>query len=203
MDLEFKGNEIFFNRELSVLDNNLLDFIEKLSNNNIKYTVTSGYIETFLGQNRTMGGIGILIRSITFERFLKLWLELEKTYECLNTDDPIDAYNGYLRNHHAIMIRKKNGTPPNLALRFVKNDLDRALYKNRKSVKIEERVLLISSLEIFIPYKLSLGSDKDIEDAKFLFRQFKDKLNIAMIEKFSEELEIPHESVNKHIGKFQ
>ena len=196
MELEFKGNEIISSRELSMLDNQLHDFVGILTNHNIKYVVASGYIE----QDRTIGDVEILVSSITFEKFLKFWLELEKTYECLNSDDPIDAYNGYLRNYHAIRIRKKTNPAPNFLLRFVKDDIDRALLKYRKALKIEDKILFISSPEIQIPYKLSMGSGKDIEDARLIFKKFKNVLNTSLFEKFLKELDIPEESVNQYLG---
>jgi len=52
-----------------------------------------------------------------------------------------------------------------------------------------------------IPYKLSMGSGKDIEDAISLFERFKDELNTELLEKFLKELEIPEESANKYLGK--
>ena len=182
-------------------DDHLLDFIEKLQNHNIKYVVTSGFIETSMEQNRIKSDVEILIRNVTFEKFLKFWLELEKTYECLDTDDPIDAYNGYLRNHHAIRIRKLEVNALNFILRFVKNDLDRALLKYRKYATLKDKKIYVSSLEIMIPYKLSMGSGKDIEDAISLFERFKDELNTELLEKFLKELEIPEESANKYLGK--
>jgi len=182
-------------------DDHVLDFIEKLQNHNIKYVVTSGFIETSMEQNRIKSDVEILIRNVTFEKFLKFWLELEKTYECLDTDDPIDAYNGYLRNHHAIRIRKLEVNALNFILRFVKNDLDRALLKYRKYATLKDKKIYVSSLEIMIPYKLSMGSGKDIEDAISLFERFKDELNTELLEKFLKELEIPEESANKYLGK--
>ena len=184
-------------------DDHVLDFIEKLSNHNIKYVVTSGFIETSVEQNRINSDVEILIRNVTFEKFLKFWLELEKTYECLDTDDPIDAYNGYLRNHHAIRIRKLEVNALNFILRFVKNDLDRALLKYRKYATLKDKKIYVSSLEIMIPYKLSMGSGKDIEDAISLFERFKDELNTELLEKFLKELEIPEQSANKYLGKLR
>jgi hypothetical protein len=184
-------------------DYHVLDLIEKLSNHNIKYVVTSGFIETSFGRNREKSDIEILINNITFEKFLKFWLELEKTYECLDTDDPIDAYNGYLRNHHAIRLRKLDFNALNFILRFIKNDLDRALLKYRKYTKLNDKKIYVSSLEIMIPYKLSMGSGKDIEDAVSLFERYKDELNTELLEKFLKELEIPEESANKYLGKLR
>jgi hypothetical protein len=197
--MEHQGSEIIVKRELSELDNLVMDFVKMLTNHNIKYVITIGYPETIYGRNRLCKDIEILIRSITFEKFLKLWLELENSYECLNIDDPVDAYNGYLRNHHAIRIIKNGTSAPVVVLRFVKSELDRALLKYRKKVSIDDKILFISSLETLIPYKLFSGVEVDIEDAKFLYKRFKKELNTALFERYLKDLEIPEESVRKYI----
>ena len=176
-----------------------MDFVKALTNHNIKYVVISGYAETIYGQNRSCKEIEILIRNITFEKFLKIWLELENSYECLNIDDPVDAYNGYLRNHHAIRIIRNGSPAPVFVMRFVKSELDRALLKYRKKVSVDDKILFISSPEILIPYKLFSGAEKDLEDAKSLYKRFKKEMNMALFERYLKDLEIPEESVKKYI----
>jgi hypothetical protein len=197
--MEHKVDEIIVKRELSELDNLVMDFVKMLINHNIKYVITTGYSETIYGQNRSCKDIEILIRNITFEKFLELWLELENSYKCLNIDDPVDAYNGYLRNHHAIRIIKNGSSTPVFVLKFVKSELDRALLKYRKRVSIDDRISFISSLEILIPYKLFSGAEKDIEDAKSLYKRFKKEMNITLFQRYLKDLEIPEESVKKYI----
>lgn len=54
--------------------------------------------------------------------------------------------------------------------------------------------ILISPLEQQISYKLYLGSDKDIQDAKYLFELFKDKLNMGEIIKTNKILKVEDKS---------
>ncbi|MCE8422791.1 MAG: hypothetical protein J5U19_03075 [Candidatus Methanoperedens sp.] len=200
MEVEFKDNEIIFNRESSVPDNPVLDFVGMLKNHNIKYVIFSGYIDILFRQNRITDDIDILIENITFEKFLKFWLELERSYECINTSDPIDAYNGYMKNHHEIGIVKKGHQIPNFVIKFVKTELDRYSMKYRKKAIFDDKTLFISPLELHISYKLFLGSEKDLENAGFLFRSFGGGLNIALLDMFLNELNIPEESVEKYLG---
>ena len=201
MEIEFKGDEIIFSRELSALDSFVLDFSNILIGHKIKHVIVSGYTAILFGRNRMSEDVDFILHTITFEKFLKLWLELEKAYECLNTSDPIDAYNGYLKNRHALRIAKKGSFIPNIEIKFVKNELDRFSLKYRKSVRIDDKVLFISPLEIQIPYKLFLGSEKDIEDARFLFKLFEDKLNTELLDRFLNELNIPAESADAYLGR--
>jgi hypothetical protein len=139
---------------------------------------------------------------ISFENFLNFWSEIDKNYECLNTSNVNEAYSDYLENHHAVRIAKKGCFIPNIELKFVKNDLDRYSLENRKHVKIADRSLYLSPLELQIPYKLFLGSEKGIEDARFLFKLFKDNLNIVLLKMFLTKLKVSDNTAKRYLGGF-
>ncbi|KCZ71640.1 hypothetical protein ANME2D_02375 [Candidatus Methanoperedens nitroreducens] len=202
MEIEFKEDKIIFNRELSLLDSFVLDFTEHLASNNIKYVIVSGYVSILFGRSRISEDVDILIEHISFEKFLKFWSEIEQSYECLNTSNSYEAYNDYLENHYAIRIAKKGSFIPNIELKFVKNDLDRYSLEHRRHVKLADRSLYLSPLELQIPYKLFLGSEKDIEDARFLFKLFKDNLDIVLLKTFLTELRVPDEHAKRYLGGF-
>jgi len=69
-------------------------------------------------------------------------------------------------------------------------------------VKIADRSLYLSPLELQIPYKLFLGSEKDIEDARFLFKLYKDNLNIVLLKMFLTKLKISDNKAKKFLGGF-
>ncbi len=50
--------------------------------------------------------------------------------------------------------------------------------------------MYISPIEVEIPYKLYLGSEKDIEDALYLWDIFKDYLDMSLIRRFMKELNV-------------
>ncbi len=202
MEIDIKNDKIIFNRELSLLDRFVLDFTDYLIKCNIKYVIISGYVAILFGRSRISEDVDILIEHISFENFLRFWSGIDKHYECLNTANPYEAYNDYLENHHALRIAKKGNFIPNVELKFVKNDLDRYSLENRRLVKIAARSLYISPLELQIPYKLFLGSEKDIEDARFLFKLFKDRLNIALLRMFLTELKVPDNDAKIYLGDF-
>jgi len=202
MEIEFKEDKIIFNRDLSLLDSFVLNFTEHLVTNNIKYVIISGYVAILFGRSRISEDVDILIEHISFEKFLEFWPEIEQDYECLNTDNSYEAYNDYLEKHHAIRIAKKGSFIPNIELKFVKNDLDRYSLEHRRHVKIADRSLCLSPLELQIPYKLFLGSEKDIEDARFLFKLFKDNLDIVLLKMFLTKLKVPDDRAEKYLGGF-
>jgi predicted nucleotidyltransferase len=202
MEIEFKDDKIIFNRELSLLDSFVLDFIENLEKNNIKYVIISGYVAILFGRSRISEDVDLLIEHISLENFLNFWSEMEQNYECLNTCNSYEAYNEYLQNHLAIRLAKKGSFIPNTELKFVKNDLDRYALEHRKNIKLGERSLYLSPLELQIPYKLFLGSEKDIEDARFLFKLFKDNLDNVLLKMFLGKLKISDNKVKKYLGEF-
>lgn len=202
MEIEFKEDKIIFDRELSLLDSFVLSFTEHLVMNKIKYVIISGYVAILFGRSRISEDVDILIEHISFEKFLKFWSEIDKNYECLNTGNSYEAYNDYLENHHAIRIAKKGSFIPNIELKFVKNDLDRYSLENRRHVKLADRSLYLSPLELQIPYKLFLGSEKDIEDARFLFKLFKDNLNIVLLKMFLTKLKVSDNNAKRYLGGF-
>lgn len=202
MEIEIKDDKIIFDRELSLLDSFVLSFTEHLKTNNIKYVIISGYVAILFGRSRMSEDVDIFIENISFEKFLQFWSEIEQSYECLNTGNSFEAYNDYLNNHHAIRIAKKGSFIPNIELKFVKNDLDRYSLENRAHVKLADKSLYLSPLELQIPYKLFLGSEKDIEDARFLFKLFKDNLNIVLLKMFLNKLKVSDNNAKRYLGGF-
>ena len=54
-------------------------------------------------------------------------------------------------------------------------------------------MLHISPIEVQIPFKLFLGSEKDIEDAMHLYEVFKQRLDIGLAEDFARRLGVEKE----------
>jgi hypothetical protein len=66
--------------------------------------------------------------------------------------------------------------------------LDRWTLQERKTVVVDGHHLYISPLELQISFKLYLGTEKDIEDAKYLFKVFQGNLDLALLEEFNRKL---------------
>jgi len=201
MNIKFEDNEIILNKEPSIIDSSVLDFSDILKRNNIRNVLISGYIPILFGKIGEIDEIDILIQNISFEKFLKLWLEIENTFECKNTSDPVDAYNAYLKNYHSVTISTKEGHIPGFKLKIIKNEVERYVLKYRRIVRLGERHLYISPIEMQISYNLSRGSDKEIEDARFLYNLFHEKLDKSLMDRYLKELKIPDESVEIYLKK--
>ncbi len=61
MEIEFREDEIIFDRELSLLDSFVLSFTKHLASNNIKYVIVSGYVAILFGRSRISEDVDILI----------------------------------------------------------------------------------------------------------------------------------------------
>jgi len=76
-----------------------------------------------------------------------------------------------------IRIARTDQFIPNIELKFLKDDVDRCVLRDRVEVKLSDAKVFISPIEIQIAYKLYLGSEKDIEDALYLFEIFKNDMD--------------------------
>ncbi|MBU0497283.1 MAG: hypothetical protein KKG04_04925 [Candidatus Thermoplasmatota archaeon] len=176
------------NKKLLNLDKFVLDFTSILFQEKIAYVLVSGYISMLFGRNRTSEDVDILVTKLDFKNFEKVWIEITKKYDCIITSDRKDAYENYLLKDTAIRFAKKETFIPNMECKFPKFEIDHWTLKERKKVTIGNHELFISPLEIQIPYKLFLGSEKDIEDAKFLFNLFKNNIDHDLFDEFNKKL---------------
>lgn len=190
MEIKFSKNRIEFEKELNALDRFVVDFTSILNRLSIRYVVVSGYVSILFGRSRTSEDIDMIVEKIDSAKFAKLWGEIYSDFECLNTNDLKDAYNEYLLTGHAIRFSKKSRYIPNVEFKFPKTELDAWTLEKRKEVLLNNRKLFISPLELQIPFKLFLGSEKDIEDARYLYRLFKDRTDLRLLQEFNRKLKV-------------
>ena len=190
MEVKFTKEKIELQKELNSLDGFVIDFSAVLTKLNLKYVIVSGYVSILFGRSRSSEDVDIILEKISISEFRMLWQKLQREFECIITEDSDTAYNEYLLTGHAIRFSRKGAFVPNIEIKFPKIDLDRWTIDNRKEVILNGNTLLISPLELQIPFKLFLGSEKDIEDARHLYRLFKNHLNMALLEGFNRKLNI-------------
>jgi hypothetical protein len=173
MELDISSKQIKLNKDLNELDNLVIDFTRILSKNKIKYVLVSGYVSILFGRSRSSEDIDLVVKKISKKKFSTLWKALSKeNFECLTTDSPTNAYENYLMKRTVVRFSKKGLFIPNMEFKFPKMDLDRWAIENAKKVVLNGNAIMISSIELQIPYKLFLGSEKDIEDARYLYKLF-------------------------------
>jgi len=181
MEYDERKKEIRLDKELNNLDNFVLEFTTLLED----YVIVSGYVSILLGRSRATEDIDLLIPKMSYNEFEKLWMQFEKNgFECMNTSKIQGAFK--MLNEHAIRFFKKGRPIPNIEFKIIKTDLDRYSFEKKIKVTIKNKSFLISPLELQIAYKLFLATegtdkdlkvDKDIEDARHLYKLFKEKIN--------------------------
>jgi hypothetical protein len=174
MDFNKEKNEIILDRELSELDKFVLDFVSCLDS----YVVVSGYVSILFGRSRATEDVDLLIPEMTKEEFSKTWkIIYDNGFWCINTPDFDEAFQ--MLKEYAIRFAKKEAVP-NMEFKMIKNEISQYSFNNKIKVIIDEKDLFISPLEMQIAYKLSICSergDKDVEDARHLYKLFYDNLN--------------------------
>ncbi|MDD5162841.1 MAG: nucleotidyltransferase [Candidatus ainarchaeum sp.] len=191
MELEFKKNRIFLERELSNLDKLVVRFTKILHRLGIDYVIISGYIAILFGRSRHTEDVDLFIEEMPFEKFRQFWQELDKEgFECMNTSNVEEAYTDYLKEMLALRFSEKGMIQPNFELKFPKTDLNQYSLKNKIIVEIGKEKLNTSKIELQIAFKLYLGSDKDIEDAVHLWEMFKGSLNMELFNGFTKRLKV-------------
>ena len=123
----------------------------------------------------------MIVEPLSFEQFEDLWKKLKGNFECINTSNIEEAFD-YLKSKHAIRFCKNEHFIPNMEFKFKKTGLDDFTLKNKIKIKINDNFIFYTSLlELQIIFKLFLGSEKDIEDAKYLYDLFKNYLNQGIL----------------------
>lgn len=199
VEIEYSSNGVVFGKEFNELDDFVANFTSILNKANLRYVVVSGYVSILFGRSRSSEDVDMILEKINLKQFKTLWDLLTKDFECINVGKAEDAYEEYLSTGHAIHFSERMKFIPNMEVKFPKTPLDEWTLEYRKTVTVNGKVMYISPLELQIPYKLFLGSEKDIEDAKYLHNLFKGKIDLLLMEDFVSKLGVkkPYESYLK------
>ncbi len=200
MEFEFSKGTLKLNKVLSALDKFVFDFVDLLEANKITYVIVSGYVSIILGRTRTTEDIDIFIKEIDFNKFESFFKSMEdKGYWILNATDAKEPFD-MLADRLAIRVAEKGKAIPNFEIKFAKKDTDFLSLGSPLKVVINDKTILISPLEIQIPFKFWLGSDKDIEDAIHVYNLFKGHLDRNLLLDVGKRLNVEKEMNKYGIG---
>jgi hypothetical protein len=177
MDIQYSDQKIAVSEKiLTSLDRFVLEFIRILEQKT-PYVIVSGYVAILFGRSRGTEDVDILIPFLEKDTFDQLHQALiTGEYEFLNAENAHGLYD-MLTKGMGIPIAKKDQFIPNIELKFLKDEVDRHVLRERIAVNMPGASLCISPIDIQIAYKLWLGSDKDIEDAVYLWEIFKNNID--------------------------
>ena len=190
MELKYEHGKIKIeNKVVTALDEFVSDFM-KLLEGSTDYVIVSGYVGIVFGRARGTADNDTIIRYMDKDTFTSFYQRLSREgYYFLNPEDVTGLYE-MLEEGLRVRIAKEDTIIPNIELKFVKDDFDRYSIDNRLEVVIGEKHLFISPIELQIPYKLYLGSDKDIEDAVYLWDIFKGEIDVSLLGRFMKALNV-------------
>jgi len=194
MKFTYTGNTISIkDKVLTDLDEFVFDFLHVLDKY-CTYVIISGYLPIFFGRSRGTEDVDVFIDHIDEQTFIRFYNELVKeNYYFLNPEDEHGLYE-MLTENLGIRAAKKESIIPNIEMKFTKDDIDRFTMENRMEVHVANtNRFFIAPLEVEIPYKLYLGSEKDIEDAVYLWEIFQKYINKKLIHRFMKELYVSGE----------
>lgn len=184
MDIGYSGRQITItDKYITLLDRFVFDFV-RILDRMTSYVIVSGYVSILFGRSRGTEDIDILVPFMEKEAFGTLHRALlMQGYEFLNAENEEGLY-AMLGGRMGLRIAEKDRFIPNIELKFLKDDIDRLVMKDRLEVRIGQESVYISPIEIQIAYKLFLGSEKDLEDAVYLWEIFKDHLDHVAMKSF-------------------
>ena len=177
--------EIISKKIINELDKFVINFVKLLNS----YVIVSGYVSIITGRSRATEDIDLLIPPMKFEEFKSLWSRIGKYgFECINTSNVEEAFA--MLKEHAIRFARKGKAIPNIEFKFISNDIHKYSFDNKIKLILQKDFLFISPIEMQIAYKLMLGSEKDIEDAKHLYELFKEKIDKKELIRLIKELNV-------------
>ena len=186
----FSKEGMALRKDLNFIDRLVLDFVSALDTTGSMYVIVSGYVSILFGRSRSSEDVDIIIGKQDEDEFHAIWdAAVKGGFECLNASECETAYEEYFSRGIAVRFSRKGEFIPNIELKAVKTELDSWVLGNRVKVVVNGRKqLFVSSIELQIPFKLLLGSEKDIEDAKYLYRLFREDLDMGLLDSFNRRL---------------
>jgi hypothetical protein len=185
--VEFVDDTVVIDKPLNDLDRLVLDVAGILEDVGISYAVVSGYVALVFGRARATEDIDVIVEHFDRETADELtdalqkagyWgsaMSLEECYDTLADDLPV-------------RIAEDGHRVPNVELKFPTDEYDRASLENTITVRLPEGSLSVGELELQIAYKLHMGTQKDREDALYLYEVTEGTLNHRALEEYTDAL---------------
>lgn len=187
--MDYEDGVLRIDKELSKLDEFVVDVASILDELDVQYVVVSGYVAILAGRSRSTEDVDTVIERLSAAETERLVERLEEAgYWGATT--PLEDLHGMLSDDMRVRIAKKGRMTPNFELWFPKNEYDRRALDDPLVADVSGHELNISPPEQQVAYKLFLGTEKDFEDALHLYTVFREQLDTDALERYVEELEV-------------
>lgn len=190
--MEFTEDGVVIDKPLSELDELVVDVVDALEAVDVEYVVVSGYVAVLFGRSRATEDIDVITERFDEQTATRLAEDLrDRGY--WGSAMPLDDLFGTLSDDLPIRVAEHGHRVPNVELKFASDEYDRISLRNTLRVSIGGTELDVGSLEFQIAYKLSMGAQKDFEDALYLYEVAGDNLNTRELESYARKLGVEEE----------
>lgn len=174
---------------LNDLDRFVLKFV-KILEKHADYVIVSGYVSILFGRSRSTEDIDVFIKKLSKAQFNALYHDLrEASYWCLNAENTDEIYS-YLEEGLSVRFADEGATVPNFEVKFAKKKSALMAFSDYLTVIMANDKVKLSSLERQIAYKrYYLKSDKDLEDADYIEKLFKEHINVSKVKLLQKMIE--------------
>jgi hypothetical protein len=181
-------------REPSELDRLVLEFVRCLG---FDYVIVAGYVAILLGRARTTDDIDIIVDADSGAEVAA------RVSRCGFRPLTLEGSLEYEFRHDSIRFFKPPALVPNFKVKPPRSYYQRCALTRRAAVSVGGEILYISPLELQIVYKLRLGSEKDFEDAVFMysFARARGILNGDELEAWARRLGVSLERLRRSAGE--
>jgi len=130
----------------------------------LRYVIVSGYVAILLGRARSTDDIDIIVEAVSGSEIAA------RVGKCGFKPLSLSASLDEEFRDASVRFYKPPQILPNFEVKPPRSFYQRYALENRVEAHVGGAVFYVSPLELQIVYKLWLGSDKDLEDAVYLYR---------------------------------
>lgn len=185
--IELTNGELVVERSPNELDELAIEFTSLLDELDIQHVYVAGYLAILTGRSRATEDVDVLIERLDEEQINQLVNQLEDG-NMWGPAMPLEDMYTMLSEGDNIWVAPEEQVIPHIEAKFVRDETDHASLSNSITAHIGDAELPVGPLELQIPYKLYLGTQKDIEDAAHLYALFGERLREGQIEQWVTKL---------------
>ncbi|HEX9709772.1 MAG TPA: hypothetical protein VGB42_07415 [Candidatus Thermoplasmatota archaeon] len=174
------------------VDQLALDFCRVLTKLQVRYALVSGYVAILLGRNRLSEDIDLFVERLSVRQFKALHSALTKSLECITPGTVETLHGSYLdagAESTSVRYARPETFSPNVEMKFAQKPVHHYSLSRRVPVDVNGQRLYIGALEMGIVYKLKMGSEKDLADARWMYDRTRERLHRPELNKLMEEMD--------------
>ena len=174
------------------VDRLALDFCKVLVAQKVPYAIVSGYVAILLGRNRLSEDIDLFTEELSLARFRRLHSALLDQFECVTPGSAERLFHDYLSmgsESTSVRFAHPGSFAPNVEVKFARKPTHHYSMDRRWPVSVNGQRVYIGSLEMGIAFKVKMGTEKDLADARWIFDRTKHVLDQRELRRLMEELD--------------